>query len=212
MKKRNALLFTLILLVAFVIVACQPETVVETVVVEKEGETIIETVVVEKEGETIIETVVVEKEVEVPGGSSRGSSGTLTILYWQAASTLNPYLSGGTKDIHASSLVLEPLARYDESANLVPWLAEEIPTVENGVQSVNRGSYENPPDLTAENWLKIKFQEVKEGNAVRWLFTRQSCMHCTQAVCVWVCPTGWAETDLYCGADALACCIPGPDC
>jgi peptide/nickel transport system substrate-binding protein len=28
--------------------------------------------------------------------------------------------------------VLEPLARYDEVGNLMPWLAEEIPTVENG--------------------------------------------------------------------------------
>ncbi len=56
----------------------------------------------------------------------------LRILYWQAASTMNPYLSGGTKDIHAGSLVLEPLARYDETGSLVPWLVEEIPTVENG--------------------------------------------------------------------------------
>jgi len=107
MKIRNALVFTLILLVAVLAAACQPETIIETVVVEGETvvETIVETVVVEKEGETIIETVVVEKEVEVevPGGGSRGSSGTLNILYWQAASTLNAYLSGGTKDIHAGA-------------------------------------------------------------------------------------------------------------
>jgi peptide/nickel transport system substrate-binding protein len=102
------------------------------VIVEKEGETIIETVVVEKEGETIIETVVVEVEGESSGSSSRGSSGTLTILYWQAVSTMNPYLSGGTKDIDAGSMVLEPLARYDEAGNMIPWLVEEIPTLENG--------------------------------------------------------------------------------
>ena len=34
----------------------------------------------------------------------------VTILYWQAVSILNPYLSGGTKDIDASALILEPLA------------------------------------------------------------------------------------------------------
>ncbi len=124
--KKKALLFGLLIIAALLIAACQPETIVETVVVEKEGETIIETVEVEVEKE-----VEVVKEVEVAGGA-RGTSGTVTILYWQAASTLNPYLSGGTKDIHASSLVVEPLARYDESANLVPWLAEEIPTIENG--------------------------------------------------------------------------------
>ena len=85
-------------------------------------------------GEVVTETVEVTRviEVEGAGGSSRGSSGTLTILYWQAASTLNPYLSGGTKDLHAASLILEPLARYDENGNLTAWLAEEIPTVANG--------------------------------------------------------------------------------
>ncbi len=62
----------------------------------------------------------------------RGSDGRLDILYWQAASTMNPYLSGGTKDIEAASMVLEPLARYDENGNMTPALAAEIPTVENG--------------------------------------------------------------------------------
>lgn len=56
----------------------------------------------------------------------------LNIRYWQAASTLNPYLSGGTKDIEAASLVLEPLVHYDENGGMVPVLATEIPTVENG--------------------------------------------------------------------------------
>lgn len=66
------------------------------------------------------------------GFAQRGADGDLTILYWQAASTLNPYLSGGTKDIEAGSLILEPLARYDETGMMVPWLVDEIPTVENG--------------------------------------------------------------------------------
>lgn len=57
---------------------------------------------------------------------------TLNILYWQAVSIMNPYLSGGTKDIEAGSLVLEPLARYNELGEMVPWLVDEIPTVENG--------------------------------------------------------------------------------
>jgi peptide/nickel transport system substrate-binding protein len=67
----------------------------------------------------------------------------VTILYWQAVSTLNPYLGGGTKDIDASSLILEPLARYDETGTMVPWLATEIPTVENGGIS---------EDLTSITW------------------------------------------------------------
>lgn len=73
---------------------------------------------------------------------------TVTLLYWQAVSTMNPYLSGGTKDLHAASLVVEPLARYDETATMVPWLAEDIPTVENGGVS---------EDLTTITWT------LKEG-------------------------------------------------
>ena len=64
--------------------------------------------------------------------AQRGSAGHLNILYWQAASTVNPYLSGGTKDIEAGSMVLEPLVHYDENGNMVPVLVEEIPTVANG--------------------------------------------------------------------------------
>ncbi len=115
--------------------AAQPETVtvVETVVVEKEVETIVEKEV------TVVETVEVEvikeveKEVEVEKlVTSRGQGDTVTVLYWQASSILNAYLSGGTKDIHASSPIVEPLARYDETGQMVPWLVDEIPTVENG--------------------------------------------------------------------------------
>ncbi len=67
---------------------------------------------------------------------------------------------------------------------------EVIPTVENGVQSANRGSYENPPDLSPQTWLKMEFREVDPGGKVRWLFTRRACMHCTDAGCVKVCPNG----------------------
>ena len=63
---------------------------------------------------------------------------TLTLLFWQAPSIANPYLSSGTKDIDAATLVLEPLANYDEDADLVPRLAEAIPTVANGGLSQDR--------------------------------------------------------------------------
>ena len=64
--------------------------------------------------------------------AERGTDGELKMLYWQAPSILNPYLSGGTKDTHAASLILEPLARYDENGDMVPWLAAAIPTLDNG--------------------------------------------------------------------------------
>jgi len=64
--------------------------------------------------------------------AERGSDGHVNIIYWQAPSILNPYLSSGTKDIESASLVVEPLGRYDQDGALVAYLAEEIPTVENG--------------------------------------------------------------------------------
>lgn len=78
----------------------------------------------------------------------RGRDGNVSMIYWQAPSIMNPYLSGGTKDLEASSLVLEPLVRYDNEGNMVAWLAEEIPTVENGGVS---------EDLTSITW------KLKEG-------------------------------------------------
>ncbi len=64
--------------------------------------------------------------------AERGADGNVNVLYWQAVSTLNPYLSSGTKDVEASSLVLEPLAGFDEKGEIFARLAESIPTVENG--------------------------------------------------------------------------------
>jgi formate dehydrogenase iron-sulfur subunit len=54
----------------------------------------------------------------------------------------------------------------------------------------NWGSYENPVELSAITWTKIKFNEKVEGDEVKWLFLKQGCMHCTQASCEAVCPTG----------------------
>ncbi len=137
MKVRNLFfLMTLVLGAAF-IAACsaEPETIVQTSVVEV-------TSVVEKEVTSVVEvevTSVVEVEVEkevttevVVAGGARGTAGRVTILYWQAPSNLNPYQSGGTKELDTSSVVIEPLARIDENGKFVPALAAEIPTIENG--------------------------------------------------------------------------------
>ena len=67
---------------------------------------------------------------------------------------------------------------------------EVIPEVANGVDAKNWGSYENPPDLSTKTWLKMEFKEVERGGKLSWLFNRRSCMHCTDAGCVKVCPSG----------------------
>ncbi|RMF67698.1 MAG: peptide ABC transporter substrate-binding protein, partial [Cyanobacteria bacterium J069] len=59
------------------------------------------------------------------------ASSTLKLLYWQAPTILNPHLSNGFKDSEASRITLEPLASYNAEGNLVPFLAADIPTLEN---------------------------------------------------------------------------------
>ena len=62
--------------------------------------------------------------------AERGADGQVNIIMWQAPSTMNMYLSGGTKDIIAASMTLEPLARFTPEGKVVPWLAAEVPTAE----------------------------------------------------------------------------------
>ncbi len=103
--------------------------------------------------------------------AERGSSGHLNIIYWQAPSILNPYLSGGTKDVDSSNLVLEPLARYNQVGELVPWLAESIPTVENG------GVAE---DLMSITWVLREGLLWSDGTALTAadaVFSAEYCMH-----------------------------------
>ncbi len=66
------------------------------------------------------------------GTNTSGDNDTLTLLYWQAPTILNPHLSTGLKDSEASRIVLEPLASYDQNGELIPFLAAEVPTIENG--------------------------------------------------------------------------------
>ncbi|MGD2108474.1 MAG: 4Fe-4S dicluster domain-containing protein [Phycisphaerae bacterium] len=48
----------------------------------------------------------------------------------------------------------------------------------------NRGTYENPPDLSHTQWLKIQFKESERADgSVAWNFVRNSCRHCLDAPC-----------------------------
>ena len=100
-----------------------------------------------------------------------GRDGELRLLYWQAPSTMMPYLSGGTKELEASSLVIEPLARYNQDGEMLPWLAEEIPTVANGGIS---------EDLTSITWKLrpgIKWSDGSEFTSADAVFTYEYCSH-----------------------------------
>ncbi len=67
-----------------------------------------------------------------PAAGKRGEGGLVKLLWWQAPTILNPHLAQGTKDFDASRIVMEPLADVNDAGELVPILAEEIPSVENG--------------------------------------------------------------------------------
>lgn len=106
-----------------------------------------------------------------PALAERGADGHVNIIYWQAPSILNPFLSGGTKDIESASMVIEPLGRYDQDGNLVPYLAAEIPTVENGGVS---------EDLTSITWKLKEGLVWSDGTPVTSadvVFTAEYCMH-----------------------------------
>jgi formate dehydrogenase iron-sulfur subunit len=59
------------------------------------------------------------------------------------------------------------------------------------VDTVNWGSYQNPRELTYDTYTLIHFDEhEREDGSLAWLFLNQRCLHCTEAACVDVCPTG----------------------
>ena len=103
--------------------------------------------------------------------AERGSDGQLNIIYWQAPSTMNPYLSGGTKEVEAASMVIEPLARFSNTGEIVPILAESIPTTDNGGVSA---------DLMSITWTLKEGLVWSDGTPVTAadaVFTWEYCTH-----------------------------------
>lgn len=103
--------------------------------------------------------------------AERGTDGELKLTFPQAVSIMNPYLSSGTKDIYASSMVIEPLAGYDNNGVLIARLAAEIPSVENGGIS---------EDLTTITWKLQPGLLWSDGTAVTAddvVFTANYCMN-----------------------------------
>lgn len=111
--------------------------------------------------------------------AERGTDGEVKLTFPQAVSIMNPYLTGGTKDIYAASMVLEPLAGLTPEGTLVPKLVTEIPTLENGGISA---------DMTSITWKLLPDLKWSDGSAVTAddaVFTWQYCTHpeggCSQA-------------------------------
>lgn len=111
--------------------------------------------------------------------AERGADGHVNVLYWQAPSILNPYLSSGTKDVETASLVLEGLAGFNEKGEVIPRLVVDIPTVENGglTEDLMQITWKLKPGLLWSDGTPVTSADAK--------FTYEYCTHpeggCAQA-------------------------------
>ncbi|TET75947.1 MAG: 4Fe-4S dicluster domain-containing protein [Dehalococcoidia bacterium] len=56
--------------------------------------------------------------------------------------------------------------------------------------TINEGTYENPPRMSAYTFTKIHFSEIEDDGKFRWVFTKLQCMHCEHPGCVQACIVG----------------------
>jgi peptide/nickel transport system substrate-binding protein len=99
--------------------------------------------------------------------TQQGNNDTLRLLYWQAPTILNPHFSNGFKDGEASRITLEPLASYDKNGKLIPFLAAEIPSKENG------GVAKDGKSVTWKLKKGVKWSDGKPFTAKDVVFTHQ---------------------------------------
>lgn len=95
----------------------------------------------------------------------RGAGDTLRLHFWQAPTILNPHLSAAYQDWAASRITYEPLASYDKDGNLIPFLAAEIPTLDNG------GLAEDGKSVTWKLRQRVRWSDGEPFTAQDVLFT-----------------------------------------
>ncbi len=99
--------------------------------------------------------------------TSNNNSKNLKMLYWQAPTILNPHLSTGFKDSEASRITLEPLATFNPDSQLIPILAQSIPSLENG------GVSEDGLSVTWKLRQDVKWSDGEPFTADDVVFTYQ---------------------------------------
>ncbi len=186
-SSKKSAVFTFMLLVTIattVLAACSPEPIIETVIVEQ-------TRIVTEAGEevVVVETQIVEvekivtPEPEVVSYDQAPDPTTLTLVDIGDIAMLDPHLAYESSSYAAINNIIEGLVFYNrESASeFVPWLAEEVPTVQNGGLSddglvytfkIRDGiKFHNGNDLTAEDvaysWERALLQSGP--NSGQWM-------------------------------------------
>ncbi len=98
-------------------------------------------------------------EAEAP---IRRRDDTLRLLYSRTPVTLNPHLATGIQDFEAGRIILEPLATANEQGELVPILATDIPSVENGGVAADGKSvvWRLRPDVTWADGTPFTAEDV----------------------------------------------------
>ena len=51
-------------------------------------------------------------------------------------------------------------------------------------RTTNRGSHQNPPDLSAVTWTLVRVKEATSNGKVGWLFFKDQCRHCVDPPCL----------------------------
>lgn len=99
---------------------------------------------------------------------------TLQLFWWQAPSVINPHLTAATADRDAARIIYEPLASFNAEGELVPVLAVEVPTVENGLLDpelkwvrwrLQDGLRWSDGEAMTAHDLKFTYKYVQEQNA-----------------------------------------------
>jgi formate dehydrogenase iron-sulfur subunit len=54
--------------------------------------------------------------------------------------------------------------------------------------TVQMGTYQTLPTMTANYWNLIRFNEHEEGGTLHWLMRKDQCMHCADPGCLAACP------------------------
>lgn len=126
MKKKHVLFAVVLLFVAALMAACQPQEIIKEVIVTQEVQVEKEVIVtqeVEVEKEVVV-TVEVEKEA-APVKEA-------IIALYQEPQILNPFIATQTASGEVYSAMIEGLIETDAAGNYYPVLAKEVPTKDNG--------------------------------------------------------------------------------